>query len=118
MFETESPIFENRLVFSNKYVPDKIVHRDQQIEEVQARLQWPLMKNPSKPKDHVIYGFGGTGKTLISRHVVDELMKRTPDVTYFYVSLKDAHTLVRALNAILAKMGGKAGKNKQFSASI
>lgn len=110
MFETESPIFENRLVFSNKYVPEKIVHRDQQIEEVQARLQWPLMKNPSKPKDHVIYGFGGTGKTLISRHVVDELMKRTHDVTYFYISLKDAHTLVRALNAILGKMGGKAGK--------
>jgi archaeal cell division control protein 6 len=110
MFETESLIFENRLVFSNKYIPDKIVHREQQIEEVQARLQWPLMKNPSKPKDHVIYGFGGTGKTLISRHVVDELMKRTPDVTYFYISLKDAHTLVRALNAILAKMGGKAGK--------
>jgi cell division control protein 6 len=68
------------------------------------------MKTPSKPKDHIIYGFGGTGKTLISRHVVEELMKRTPDVTYFYISLKDAHTLVRALNAILAKMGGKAGK--------
>jgi cell division control protein 6 len=108
MFQINSPIFENRFVFSKKYVPDKIVHREEQIKQVADRLQWALMG--SKPKDHIIYGYGGTGKTLVSRHVTEELIKRTVDVAYFYASLKESHTLVRALNSILGKMGGKTGK--------
>jgi len=101
IFESESLIFKNRSVFNIKYIPEKILHRDDQIKEVAQRLQWILQG--SKPKDFIIYGFGGTGKTLTTLYVVDELRKLA-DFQYFYINLKKARTEVRALNTILDKL--------------
>ena len=108
VFDIESPIFKNRTVFNKKHIPTKILHREEQIKQVEERLKWALMG--SKPKDHIIYGYGGTGKTMISLYVVEELCKRTAEVAYFYVNLKEAYTEVRALNAILDKLGDKTSK--------
>jgi len=102
IFEAESPIFKNRNVFNIKYIPEKIFHRDVQIKEVANKFQWILQG--SKPKDFIIYGFGGTGKTLTTLYVIEELRKRTPDFAYFYISLKEAHTEVQALNLITKKL--------------
>ena len=102
IFETESPIFKDRSVFNIKYMPKKILHRDEQIKEVAHRLQWILQG--SKPKDFIIYGFGGTGKTLTTLYVIEELRKLTPDFVAFYISLKEAHTEVQALNMITKKL--------------
>ncbi len=102
IFELESIIFKNRSVFNIKYIPEKIHHRDVQIKEVASRLQWILQG--SKPKDFIIYGFGGTGKTLTTLYVLEELRKLTPDLVYFYISLKEAHTEVQALNLITKKL--------------
>ena len=102
IFESESPIFKNRTVFNIKYIPEKIYHRDEQIKEVAHRLQWILQG--SKPKDFIIYGFGGTGKTLTTLYVIEELRKLTPDFVSFYISLKEAHTEVQALNMITKKL--------------
>ncbi len=101
IFESESLIFKNRSVFNIKYIPEKILHRDDQIKEVASRLQWILQG--SKPKDFIIYGFGGTGKTLTTLYVVEELRKLA-DFQYFYINLKKARTEVRALNTILDKL--------------
>lgn len=102
IFETESLIFKDRSVFNIKYIPKQIRHRDEQIKEVAHRLQWILQG--SKPKDFIIYGFGGTGKTLTTLYVIEELRKLTPDFAYFYISLKEAHTEVQALNMITKKL--------------
>lgn len=101
IFESESPIFKNRGVFNIKYIPEKIIHRDDQIKEVANRLQWILQG--SKPKDFIIYGFGGTGKTLTTLYVVEELRKLA-DFQHFYINLRKARTEVRALNIILDKL--------------
>lgn len=108
VFNIDSPIFKNRTVFSKKYIPPQILHRNEQIQQVSDRLKWALMG--SKPKDHIIYGYGGTGKTMISRYVIEELCKRTPDVKYFYINLKEANTEVRALNAVLDKIANKTAR--------
>ncbi len=112
IFEAESPIFKNRSVFNIKYIPEKILHRDDQIKEVASRLQWILQG--SKPKDFIIYGFGGTGKTLTTLYVVEELRKLT-DFKYYYINLRKARTEVRALNQILDKLTKKTSNTSSPS---
>jgi len=112
IFESESPIFKNRSVFNIKYIPEKILHRDNQIKEVASRLQWILQG--SKPKDFIIYGFGGTGKTLTTLYVVEELRKLT-DFKYYYINLRKARTEVRALNTILDKLTKKTSNTSSPS---
>ncbi len=112
IFEAKSPIFKNRSVFNIKYIPEKILHRDDQIKEVASRLQWILQG--SKPKDFIIYGFGGTGKTLTTLYVVEELRKLT-DFKYFYINLRKARTEVRALNQILDKLTKKTSNTSSPS---
>jgi archaeal cell division control protein 6 len=107
-FQMDSPIFKNRGIFHKKYIPPKIIHREKQIEQVAERLKWALMG--SKPKDHIIYGYGGSGKTLIARYVAEELCNRTVDAVYYYINLRESNTEVRALNAILFKLTGKTFK--------
>lgn len=107
-----SPIFKNKGVFSKDYVPKSILHRDDQIKQIADGLRYILQGQ--RPTDQMIHGKRGTGKTLVARHVADELVKATSEVKVFYVSLKHARTEFMALGIIIDKIIGKGNRGKSL----
>ncbi len=70
--ERES-IFKNKDVLSTNFHPDNILHRDKQVDEL-ASILAPCLKG-NDPSNVFVYGTVGTGKTLVTKHVCEELMK-------------------------------------------
>ncbi len=64
-------VFENKDALTTNWKPDNILHRDQQIDDL-ASILAPSLKGED-PSNVFIYGSVGTGKTLVTRHVTQEL---------------------------------------------
>lgn len=63
-------VFQNRDALSPHYLPDKILHREKEIEKVMRALS--LVFVGQKPKNVFIYGKTGTGKTSSIKYVLRE----------------------------------------------
>lgn len=68
-------IFRDRSVLSPKYLPETLVARDQQIENI-ANILKPVLSN-GEPKNAFIYGKTGAGKTAVVRYVLKVLNEIT-----------------------------------------
>lgn len=68
-----TPIFRNRDVLTSDFTPENIQHRNQEINTL-AAIVAPSLKG-SRPSNIFIYGLTGTGKTLVSKYVGEELEK-------------------------------------------
>ena len=89
-FLSKKSIFKNKNALTINYNPNEILHRDKEIESL-AKILAPVLRN-EKPSNVFIYGKTGTGKTLVTTHVVDELKKVANDrgipTIYMYVNCK------------------------------
>lgn len=108
----DNPIFKNKRVFSKDYVPKSILHRNKQKRQIADGLRYILQDQ--LPTDQIIYGKRGTGKTLVSRHVADELCKVCSTVKVFYVNLKHAKTDFMAIGKIVDKIIGFSDSGKSL----
>lgn len=70
--ERES-LFINKNVLQDKYLPDTILHRNEQIKQL-ALILAPALRM-EKPSNVFIYGKTGTGKTLCITHTLNKLSK-------------------------------------------
>ncbi len=111
-FLNSQRIFKNRNALSASFTPDTIPHREKQIEELGKILAPALLG--SKPSNVFIYGRTGTGKSLVSIYVTNELMKVSREnggnVNVIYVNCKMkklTDTEYRVLAYILSKFGEK-----------
>ncbi len=68
-----NPIFKNKKFLQANYMPDSILHREDQIKHM-AKILAPVLRG-DKPSNLFIYGKTGTGKTLTSQHVAQKLLK-------------------------------------------
>lgn len=66
-------IFKDRNALTSHFSPEAIPHRDNQINSL-ASILAPSLRG-ARPSNVFIYGMTGTGKTLVSRYVVNELEK-------------------------------------------
>ncbi|ADI75081.1 orc1/cdc6 family replication initiation protein (plasmid) [Methanohalobium evestigatum Z-7303] len=74
IFNKNKPkIFKNKYSLSSEYVPERLIARDSQIEQI-AELVEPVLSG-EKPDNAFIYGKTGTGKTAVVRYVLKELQK-------------------------------------------
>jgi len=109
-FSGKSKIFRNREALQARYHPEKILHRDKELEKIAAILA-PSLKG-EKPSNLFIYGKTGTGKTLCVLHVAKQLeefaRERKGNVRIIYVNCKlkrVADTPYRLLAHILHELG-------------
>jgi SpoVK/Ycf46/Vps4 family AAA+-type ATPase len=65
--ETGKSLIKNRDVLHFTYIPNTILHRDNEQEQVTQSLI-PILKQ-SRPSNLLVYGKPGTGKTLVVRKV-------------------------------------------------
>jgi cell division control protein 6 len=69
----ESKIFADREVLSPHYLPQNLLFRDKQIDDIIKALT-PSLKG-ERGRNLFVYGKAGTGKTSCVRHVIDEVKK-------------------------------------------
>ncbi len=67
-------IFANKAVFRSTYVPERLPHRDEQIQGLTGMLSAAL--NGEKTQNIFIYGEIGTGKTTTVKYVSNKLEDR------------------------------------------
>ena len=70
---TKKPIFSNKKTLTSSYTPETVPHRDKQINQL-GLILLPALKS-ERPSNIFIYGSTGTGKTLTTKYVLDELVK-------------------------------------------
>ncbi|MFO7794363.1 MAG: orc1/cdc6 family replication initiation protein [Candidatus Nanohaloarchaea archaeon] len=79
----ENTVIDDARVLTADYLPNRMVHRDNEREVIASNLRPILQDQP--PIDMLIYGPPGTGKTAMAEYVVDELEKHSPEVLSGFV---------------------------------
>jgi archaeal cell division control protein 6 len=72
-FIKKESIFSDKSVLLSSYVPESILYREEQIQEV-AHILAPALRE-EKPSNLFIYGKTGTGKTLSVKHIISSMME-------------------------------------------
>lgn len=89
-FLERSPIFKDKQILQANYIPEQIVHRDEQLAAV-AQIIAPCLRN-EKPSNIFIYGKTGTGKTLTIKYISNQLKKviseKEKNVKIIYINCK------------------------------
>ena len=106
----QESVFRNKDALTTNWRPDNILHRDEQIQDL-ASILMPALKG-NDPSNVFVYGSVGTGKTLVTKHVTDELKtvadEEQVDVNVIYINCKMkkvADTEYRLLAKLARSMG-------------
>lgn len=73
-FLENPPIINKHRVLSHSFLPDSYPHRNQQMKEIASILATCL--RGGRPSNIFIYGKPGTGKTCVTRYVLQKLERR------------------------------------------
>jgi len=106
-YSKRAELFRDRDVLTDKYMPEKPPHREEQINHI-GQIVAPAIRG-HKISNLFVFGNVGTGKTLVTKHVMGELGKTTEDVKAVYINCKmkkTSDTEYRLL-AELCKVFGK-----------
>ena len=68
---TSKNIFKNKIPLDHRYLPNKLVHREEQITNI-AKI-WVDALNEVTPSNVTLYGKTGTGKTAASKFASEQL---------------------------------------------
>jgi len=103
---TGKTLFTNRNALRNEFIPSQIHFRDDQIKGV-AQILSPILSG-HKPSSLLIYGKTGTGKTVVTRYVVNRLTEKgnsvETNVKTAYVNSRIASTEYRILSELAANL--------------
>ena len=107
---TKKTIFQNKSALQSDYTPTNILHRELQIKQVAKILACSLRLE--KPSNLFIYGKTGTGKTLVVKYVLNELIKKAHTLNIplrsVYVNCKMkkvSDTEYRILSELISQLG-------------
>lgn len=93
----ENRIFKNELAFNQEYIPEEILHRENQIKEIAYSLKG-IVKGV---KENVfLHGPTGTGKTSCARYVLRELENYSEKAVGIYLNCWNYSTRYSVLNQI------------------
>jgi len=97
-----SRIFKNREALLHTYTPERLPHRDDQINELASILSVALDGSP--PKNIMVYGITGSGKTVTVRYVLKKLEEMAAEigarVQSIYINCEVVDTSYRVLQTI------------------
>lgn len=75
----ETKIFENKEMLTDKYIPPREpIHRREQVDVVASHLV-PALKDQT-PRNCFIYGMMGSGKTIVTKYVMREILSKAKEL--------------------------------------
>jgi len=108
----KDPLFTNKRALQANYTPDKIPHREKEIEEIASILAPSLRLD--KPSNLFLYGKTGTGKTCVVKYVTKQIKevaeKNELNLKIIYLNCKlqrVADTEYRLIAQLIRELGGE-----------
>jgi len=101
-FAAPSKIFRDRDVLSPHFMPDTIRHREHQIRELMSILAPAL--GGKRPRNLMIYGKTGTGKTLCTKHVAKKFEEQNPPAKVVYINCRMYNKPYRILSKAMKSL--------------
>jgi cell division control protein 6 len=106
-------LFKNKNILTSSFIPEKILHRDDEIKQI-SQILAPILKD-FQTSNIFIYGKCGTGKTMCTKYVLKHLKeaekninKSTIKTVYINCKMKRvADTEYRMLAQLLKEFGDK-----------
>ncbi|MDH5807117.1 MAG: ORC1-type DNA replication protein [candidate division WOR-3 bacterium] len=102
-------IFINRDLLRPDYIPDELPHREKQILRLAETLT-PILKG-SRPSNVFIYGMTGTGKTAVTKYVLNRLSiegkKKGIPLCIAYINCRHDDTNYRVLADLCEAINAK-----------
>ena len=109
----KSSVFTNRNVLLPDYIPPVLYHRDEQIKRL-GMIIAPALRG-ERPSNVFIYGLTGTGKTAVTKYVMERVSHHSRRVgsvfKYIYVNTRHRDTPYR----VLADIGEGVGLRIPFT---
>jgi len=100
-------IFKDREVLRHNYLPDKLPHREEQIKRLGQTIA-PVLTG-ARSSNIFIYGKTGTGKTAVTKHVLNHLQEKArminAKVKVCYVNCRLAGTEYRVFSNLCQSIG-------------
>ncbi len=105
--DDSNPIFIKREVLSPHYVPEVLPHRDDKFEEL-AKILGPSLRGGT-PSNIFIYGTTGTGKTAVSKYILnilrDKAESRDLPFKYSFMNCQHVDTKYRVFSQLCEDIG-------------
>jgi cell division control protein 6 len=110
-------IIKNNKLLNLTYIPEQIVHREKQVNELTPLFRLPLLNLP--PENVLIHGRAGTGKTMVVGKMLDFLNKATQErkitnILTCYINCYHAKKPLRILRAISEQLNNQLSKDKDY----
>lgn len=102
-----NPIFKDKKPLDHRFLPEKLVHRDEQIRQIAK--YWVDVLDGVTPSNVTLYGKTGTGKTAASKFAANQLIEAANNENVFvkveYIRCTDYTTEYQVLAQLCNKLG-------------
>jgi cell division control protein 6 len=105
----DKTVFED----SNGFIPNEILHRDDQIRALVQILK--DAESGDKPNNVFIYGKPGTGKTLCTRAVLSEIEKLSEEIHVLYCNMNGIQSFFSLIQKLANTLAGDRVKGRGTS---
>ncbi|WP_058365391.1 Cdc6/Cdc18 family protein [Haloparvum sedimenti] len=107
LFETDTNVFANERALMEEWVPERLPERESELEAIAKGFRTTI-RSGIEPKNVLISGKTGQGKTVTARVVLQELhdycQQQDIALTTYEVSLKDVSTAYQAVGKLLVEL--------------